>query len=357
LVLKYLKVISDKLLNVEIGTKGYFMAKHQNLIIMGETSGPLDGMKDKIKKENEKAKVIVADSLDMADALIMTHTPAVVIATDMSQFAKFLTKNQKQIISSSTKSILFCDAEIPPKVMNMLNRMGMNDHLGSSVNPKTLYYKINLLLRALPIDEEEDGVTVVKDNRTRDDDDNMRVKKVHFVTAKTGNEGVEIETSKGRIDATMLSEFCDESDRLCTEMEDLLDKLEEDLSQTDLLGQYSQLSDRIMGAAYTLGLEGIATFCDLGKTIGIKSQKIENEGVLEIVLAVLFDSATFLKGLIAEIRKGSEDSLKHIGKQGFIKRLKWLSQKFEELGLDKIKGKEDRMDQGSIDDLLSSLGL
>lgn len=158
----------------------------------------------------------------------------------------------------------------------------------------------------------------------------------------------------------IVDDFCNESKALFAELEDCLEKLEDDPNETAELEKFGQVIDRIMGAAKSVGADDIATFCELGKTIGYKSSQIKDTALLEVVVAILFDSVEILKKMISKIQTKEDHGLKTINTDAFATRLRWLADKFKNIERSSVSYKEEEaqvLDQSSIDDLMSSLGL
>ncbi|MDH4468704.1 MAG: hypothetical protein QE271_11660 [Bacteriovoracaceae bacterium] len=164
-------------------------------------------------------------------------------------------------------------------------------------------------------------------------------------------------------------DFCKESDKFLNELEEILFALEEDLSQGHLLEKFGQVIDRIMGAAKALEFHKISTMCELGKIIGYKSSQINDQKLINIVVAVLFDSVEILKKMLKLVAESGEINITGISTSAFITRLKWLSEKFQHIerasvtiGDANIVSKEEPKSstgnvQDSIDDLLKELGM
>lgn len=158
----------------------------------------------------------------------------------------------------------------------------------------------------------------------------------------------------------VVEEFCDESIQLFGELEAALEVLEEEPGNSEEMERFGQVIDRVMGSASTLGADEIATFCELGKIIGYKASQIDDEPLLTVVVAVLFDAVDILKKMIDQIRTGNDKALKGINTSAFVSRLKWLSEKFKDIERASVSFNEEstkELDQNSIDDLMASLGL
>ena len=156
----------------------------------------------------------------------------------------------------------------------------------------------------------------------------------------------------------IIIDFCDEAEALFDQLEQSLELLEEDSSNTKELEKFGQVIDRIMGAAKSIGAAEIATFCELGKIIGYKSSQIKDVPLIEVVVAVLFDAVHLLRKMIASLKEGNDSPIGSINTKAFGTRLSWLSAKFKDI--DRASCSIDatnNLPQTSIDDLMQSLGL
>ena len=157
----------------------------------------------------------------------------------------------------------------------------------------------------------------------------------------------------------IVNDFCDESVELFNELEATLEVLEDDPTANKELENFGQIIDRVMGAARSVGAEEVATFCELGKTIGYKSSQVNDEALIEVVTAILFDSVDLLRKMIDQIKTGKAHALGGLNTKAFVTRLNWLSDKFKDIERSSCAYKEDskNLSQSSIDDLMASLGL
>lgn len=154
--------------------------------------------------------------------------------------------------------------------------------------------------------------------------------------------------------------FCEEANDLFFQLEETLENLEDDPLNQKELEHFGQVIDRVMGAAKSIGATEIATFCELGKLIGYKSSQTKDEPLLNVVVAILFDTVDLLKKMITQLETGSEKQLDGLNTEAFVTRLRWLSDKFKNIDRSSCEidhGSEKSLSQGSIDDLMASLGL
>lgn len=155
----------------------------------------------------------------------------------------------------------------------------------------------------------------------------------------------------------ILIDFCDEASSLFDQLETSLNLIEEDPTNTKELEKFGQVIDRIMGAAKSIGATEIATFCELGKVIGYKSSQIKEIPLIEVVVAVLFDSVDMLRKMNQSLRDGHGESIDNLNTKAFVTRLNWLSAKFKDIERSSCAVPEGNMKQQSIDELMKSLGL
>lgn len=154
----------------------------------------------------------------------------------------------------------------------------------------------------------------------------------------------------------IIIDFCDEADTLFNQLQTSLEILEETPTNTKELEKFGQIIDRIMGAAKSIGATEIATFCELGKIIGYKSSQIKDIPLIEVVVAILFDSLDLLRKMIKSLRDGDDHVMKNLNTKAFVTRLNWLSAKFKDIERASV-AIGDNMNQNSIDELMQSLGL
>ena len=138
--------------------------------------------------------------------------------------------------------------------------------------------------------------------------------------------------------------------------------LEEDSSGAEELEKFGQIIDRVMGSAQTIGAEEISRFCELGKVIGYKSSQTTDLPLLNVVVAILFDAVDLLRGMVTSLQSGNSKTLNGLSTKAFATRLKWLSNKFQNIDRASVESdvkyeNNKKMSQSSIDDLMASLGL
>lgn len=157
----------------------------------------------------------------------------------------------------------------------------------------------------------------------------------------------------------IVDDFCAEADKLFVELENSLTAIEDDPTNTKELEKFGQVIDRVMGAAKSIGASEIATFCELGKVIGYKSSQVKDVPLIEVVVAILFDSLELLKKMNQALREGNDKCMGKLNTKAFVTRLNWLSEKFKDIERAScaIETPNKNLSQTSIDDLMKSLGL
>lgn len=156
----------------------------------------------------------------------------------------------------------------------------------------------------------------------------------------------------------IVDDFCEEASSLFDQLEKSLNLLEENPSNSKELENFGQVIDRIMGAAKSIGATEIATFCQLGKVIGYKSSQIIDIPLIEVVVAILFDSLEMLRRMIEALKAGNDKCMKNLNTKAFVTRLHWLSEKFKNIERSSCSVEGDgNLNQNSIDDIMKSLGL
>lgn len=147
--------------------------------------------------------------------------------------------------------------------------------------------------------------------------------------------------------------FCEECRELIPQLEEILESVEDDPTQVAHLETFGQIIDRMMGAAKSLGAPKIATFCELGKTIGYKASQVKERALIEVVVAILFDSLDLLEKMLASLENGLGEGLAGINTDAFVTRLNWLAEKFSHVTRSSVAIGDEK----SIQEYINQLGL
>jgi hypothetical protein len=139
----------------------------------------------------------------------------------------------------------------------------------------------------------------------------------------------------------------------------MLDDYEEN-QDSKKLEEFGQVIDRVMGAAKSVDAEKTGMYCELGKTISYKASQSMDKALLDIVVAVLWDTVEILQIMNKNIETNKEEKVSGINLDAFGTRLRWLADKFKDIQRSSVaistEGKQLES-QKSIDDLLADLGL
>ncbi len=159
----------------------------------------------------------------------------------------------------------------------------------------------------------------------------------------------------------ILTDFCREGRKQITQLNEHLFNLEDDLTDKAQLEKFGQVIDGMMGAAKSLEIKILGTFCELGKAIGYKASQIEDEQLIAIVVAVLIDALGIIETLVGKLEKGETLEMKDISAEAFMTRLHWLSDKFKHIKRSSVALNEAKTDpedlNNSINELIKQLGL
>lgn len=159
--------------------------------------------------------------------------------------------------------------------------------------------------------------------------------------------------------AEIIEDFCKESETIYNDLEEMLDDYE-DNQDPKKLEEFGQVIDRVMGAAKSVDADQTGLYCDLGKTISYKASQSMDKALLDIVVAVLFDTVEILQIMNKNIATEKVEKVSGINLEAFGTRLRWLADKFKDIQRSSVAiGEEENKlgDQKSIDDLLADLGL
>lgn len=170
------------------------------------------------------------------------------------------------------------------------------------------------------------------------------------------------------LDNKILVDFLRESKTLVEKMLEILGKCEGNFKQVKSLENYAMNADRIMGAARSIAMEigdiehpvnKVGDYAAICKLVGFKASNIQNnETFYDICVALLLDGTEVLKVMLDEVSSG-QMKVKELISVTFIERLRWVSSQFGaeySAGVDIHKGKNTKLSQGDIDDLLKKLG-
>jgi|GEM_PF-5560876 len=112
--------------------------------------------------EVDKIEIFEIDSVPELAKLLALHGPSLIIYNHPKKCALGLQANQKILRRLQAKTVLITDKVIPRKTLDKFMKLGLTDCIVEPISPKSLLYKIKLLIKALPNlnDKEEDYRTI-----------------------------------------------------------------------------------------------------------------------------------------------------------------------------------------------------
>jgi hypothetical protein len=169
------------------------------------------------------------------------------------------------------------------------------------------------------------------------------------------------------IDSDILADFQAETKGLLAELEDVVEKLEEQVTvfPAGELEQFAQRIDRIMGAAQTLaqfdashqGLKRIGGIAQLCKKLGYTASQLKLPALVPIFAGFWADTLEVLGELVDAV--GDEAKTKQLTdsfSSVLQNRLTWLSEKVQKLAPAGISAGAPLSAQLDVDQLLANFG-
>ena len=187
------------------------MAAKKPLIFVHPLSESLQKLKEVIEEiaEDEKIEIYELDQQAEINQLIPTIGQSLTIFSHPKKCAMTLQPNRKVISKLNSKVILLSKKQIPRKTLDKFSKIGLTECITEPVAPKTLLYKVKLLLRSIVVQEKEESEeydTKFSSEENEDTNEQQRVEK----GIKSDEENVIDMTLQGRIQNLELS--ADESD-------------------------------------------------------------------------------------------------------------------------------------------------
>ena len=139
---------------------------------------PISETVQKLKEtftENEAAEIYEVDVLTEAVQLFQTTAPAVVMCSDAKKMLQFQAMNKRVVAKTSSKTILCTEKKLNIRAERKFSQLGLSDYIKEPIAGKTLYYKINLLIKSLP-------------KRKTAEDENYNVKEGNYQEEDAGEE-------------------------------------------------------------------------------------------------------------------------------------------------------------------------
>lgn len=113
-----------------------------------------DNNEDSTEKSDE-FDIYEASNLGEMAQLLPTVGPSLTFVSSPKKCAQMLQDNKRTISQLRSKVILLTTKEIAPKIVEKMIKLGLTEYILEPVAPKTLLYKVRLLLKSLPVNEKK----------------------------------------------------------------------------------------------------------------------------------------------------------------------------------------------------------
>jgi hypothetical protein len=134
------------------------MENVKSLIILKPMSAPLQKLYEVLTSvaTEENIEINLIENLSETTQLFSMGGQYLTLVSDPKQCALFLQENRSHHTSKHSKTLLFTNKPLPPKIMDKFIKLGLTDNVLDTAPPKTLLYKVKLLLKSLkPNDQKE----------------------------------------------------------------------------------------------------------------------------------------------------------------------------------------------------------
>ena len=134
------------------------MSAKKPLIFIQPLSESLQKLKDVIEEVAEEEKIEVFEVEDASEVaqLIPTVGQSLSIFGNPKKCAAVLQPNRKVIQKLNSKVILLSKKSMPRKTLDKFSKIGLTECIVEPVAPKTLLYKVRLLLRSIVVAKDEE---------------------------------------------------------------------------------------------------------------------------------------------------------------------------------------------------------
>jgi hypothetical protein len=105
--------------------------------------------------ESENLEVYEVDQQNEIIQLVPTLGPCLMISAQPKKCAGILKALHKHLKKTSSKTLLLNKKRLKPDTLVKLQKIGLTELIVEPINPKTLVYKVKLLLRSLPLQREK----------------------------------------------------------------------------------------------------------------------------------------------------------------------------------------------------------
>lgn len=127
------------------------MENRKQLIIIPPMSEPLQKLKEVLEgiANDENIEISIIDDLKELMQFVGSSGQCLIAFANAKKCATFLQENRFLIAKTHTKVILLTPKEIPAKTLIKFTKIGLTESILENSPPKTLLYKVKLLLRSI----------------------------------------------------------------------------------------------------------------------------------------------------------------------------------------------------------------
>ncbi len=140
-------------------------APKKTVVFIKPLSSNLEKLNELLIEQGECQTLVVGSPLE-AIALIKPVSPALFVTSSAKAALQISVKKNTVFKKNKNKMFILSPKKLPLKIVQKFNKFGIKDILLEPIVPKTLFFKISLLIRALPskkkIEESTDEPLSVK---------------------------------------------------------------------------------------------------------------------------------------------------------------------------------------------------
>ncbi len=127
------------------------MEAKKQLVIVPPMSGPLQKLNEVLEgiAVDENIEISIIDDLKELSQFLGSTGQCLIYFSNAKKCASFLQENRFVIAKTHTKVILLTPKEIPAKTLVKFTKIGLTESILENSPPKTLLYKVKLLLRSI----------------------------------------------------------------------------------------------------------------------------------------------------------------------------------------------------------------
>lgn len=152
------------------------------LIFIKPYSKTLEKLKEILSEsaESQGIEIFEIDDVQEAIQIIPQLGQALIIAAHPRKTAQILQSSRVHIRKHQTKVLLISPKALPRRSIDKFMKVGLTECITEPIAPKTLQYKVNLLLRSISIKKEDNGFEQKFDSDSANENSNeMQQKKLH----------------------------------------------------------------------------------------------------------------------------------------------------------------------------------